>query len=128
MDLTQEDYIKSKTNRLPESEVNRIISLTSEDDMMLEITDLLKETEIVPTPGRYYTFIYLAKTPRIEYDEFPLVACTNVQKWGFRGLNYHWGEFRNYTWEEIPGYLHVVYPEELKTLRSIPYQNFKINN
>jgi len=128
MNEEQLQYLETKTNRFPESEVNRIKSLSSEDDMMLEITEILTETDIVPSTGRYYTFIYLAKTPRVEYDQFPLIACTDVQKWGFRGLNYHWGEFRNYTWEEVPGYLHVVYPMELKTLRSIPYQRFTINN
>jgi len=44
-------------------------------------------------------------------------------------MNYHWGgEFRNYTWEEVLGQLHLAYPMEMPDLRSFPYQNFKINN
>ena len=51
-----------------------------------------------------------------------------VQRWGFKGLNYHWGEVRNYTWNEVIGQLHVIYPMELTDLRSIPYQYIRINN
>ena len=97
------------------------------DDMMLEIMEILTETEVIPDVGKYYTFIYQAKTPRVEYDQFPLIACVGVFEWGFRGLNYHWGDFRNYTWEEA-SILRVVYPMELKPLRAIPYQSFTINN
>jgi len=57
-----------------------------------------------------------------------LIACVAVFQWGFSGINYHWGgEFRNYTWDEVVGFLHVAYPLEMNDLRSIPYQNFKIN-
>tara|TARA_E500000318_G_scaffold83005_1_gene78520 strand:+ start:11497 stop:11829 length:333 start_codon:yes stop_codon:yes gene_type:complete len=107
--------------------LDQCIKLNNPDDMMLLIIETLEETEIIPEVGRYYTFIYKPKTNRIRYDEFPLVAVTNVERWGFRGVNYHWGDFRNYTWQEVQGFLHVVYPLELNDLRSIPYQNFKLN-
>ena len=128
MDEEQQDYLNSEINRFSEEEVNRIKSMRDEDDMMLEIIGKLDDTEVVPDTGRYYTFIYTAKTPRVEYDRFPLVAVTGVFRWGFRGLNYHWGEMRNYTWDEIQNVLYTVYPMELKTLRAIPYQSFTINN
>lgn len=114
-------------NRFTEEDENRISSMTDPDDMMLEIMEILTETEVIPDVGKYYTFIYQAKTPRVEYDQFPLIACVGVFEWGFRGLNYHWGDFRNYTWEEA-SILRVVYPMELKPLRAIPYQSFTINN
>ena len=98
------------------------------DDMMLAITEILTETELTPDVGKFYTFIYAPKTPRIRYDQFPLIACVGLFRWGFRGMNYHWGgKFRNYTWEEVIGQLHVAYPLEMPDLRSFPYQNFKIN-
>ena len=111
--MEQEEYLEDQRNRL-EYSVDYIINL--------------EDAEIIPEIGRYYTFIYAPKTPRIRYDQFPLIACTDLQQWGFRGMNYHWPGFRNYTWEEVVGYLHVAYPMEMTDLRSIPYQNFKINN
>ena len=114
-------------NRL-ENLVSDIIDMGDSDDMMLAITEVLTDTEIIPDVGKYYTFIYSPKTPRIRYDQFPLTASVAVFQWGFRGINYHWGgEFRNYTWNEVVGFLHVAYPLEMNDLRSIPYQNFKIN-
>ena len=128
MDEEQQEYLESDVNRFTEEEVNRIKAMRDEDDMMLEIIAKLDDTEVVPDTGKYYTFIYTAKTPRVEYDRFPLVAVTGVFRWGFRGLNYHWGEMRNYTWDEVQNVLYTVYPMELKTLRAIPYQSFTINN
>ena len=125
--MEQEEYLEDQRNRL-EYNVYNIINLEDADDRMLAVTEILTETEIIPSIGRFYTFIYAPKTPRIRYDQFPLIACTDVQRWGFRGYNVHWPDFRNYTWEEVIGYLHVAYPLEMPDLRSIPYQNFKINN
>ena len=117
-----------KTVNRIENLVSDIIDMGASDDMMLAITEVLTDTEIIPDVGKYYTFIYSPKTPRIRYDQFPLIACVAVFQWGFKGINYHWGgEFRNYTWNEVVGFLHVAYPLEMNDLRSIPYQNFKIN-
>ena len=125
--MEQEDYLKSDTNRL-EYFVDDIISKSDADERMLALTEILTETEIVPDVGRYYTFVYAAKTPRMRYDEFPLVAVIGLFKWGFRGINYHLNKPRNYTWDEVVGYLHLIYPLELTDARSIPYQSIQINN
>ena len=53
---------------------------------MLEPMSVLDEMEIVPEPGQFYTFIYTAKTPNIRYDEFPLIACTDVEQWDSKVL------------------------------------------
>lgn len=125
--MIPEGYVESKLNRL-EHVVSDIIAMEDPDDMMLAVTETLTETELIPEIGKYYTFIYAPKTPRIRYDQFPLIACVGLFKWGFRGMNYHWGgDFRNYTWNEVLGQLHIAYPMEMEDLRSIPYQNFKIN-
>lgn len=99
--------------------------MTDPDDMMLDIIATLRETTPVPDVGRYYTFVYQPKTPRIRYDEYPLIACVGLYKWGFRGINYHWGEPRNYDWLEVVGNLHLIYPLELSDMRSIPYQKIQ---
>ena len=125
--MEQEEYLEDQRNRL-ERDVSNIIGLDDADDRMLAVTEILTETEVVPDVGRYYTFIYAPKTPRIRYDQFPLIACVGIFQWGFRGYNFHWPAFRNYTWEEVVGYLHTAYPLEMPYLRSIPYQNFQINN
>ena len=125
--MEQEEYLEDQRNRL-ERDGSNIIALDDADDRMLAVTEILTETEVIPEVGRYYTFIYAPKTPRIRYDQFPLIACVHIEKWGFRGYNFHWPAFRNYTWEEVVGYLHTAYPLEMPDLRSIPYQNFQINN
>ena len=67
----------------------QIEELSDPDDIMMNIMEVFSETEIIPNAGNYYTFVYNAKTPGV-YDEFPLVAVTFVDRWGFRGLNFHW--------------------------------------
>jgi len=48
-------------------------------------------------------------------------------KWGFRGLNFHWQEYRNYTWAEVAGKLHLVEFQELDELLSLQYGKFLLN-
>ena len=98
------------------------------DDIMLEVIDALSDTvEVIPEPGNYYTFIYAAKTPNITYDQNPLVAVTELFRWGFRGLNFHWQEYRQYTWEELGTQVYIVQREELDDLLSLQYGKFVLN-
>ena len=99
----------------------KIENLSDPEDIMIEIIDVFSKTELVPEVGNYYTFIYNAKTPNINYDQHPLVAVTSVFNWGFQGINYHWDEIKRYTWEEVAGRLHVVEDDELMSLRNINY-------
>lgn len=114
--------------------VNRIvgndINLRTDDpeEMMLEIMELLNNTVTpIPEVGKFYTFVYNAKTPNITYDQHPLIACTDLQSWGFKGLNFHWRQSRNYTWEELAGQLYIVQYNELDDLLAIPYGKFILN-
>ena len=102
----------------------QIEGLNNADDIMMNIMEVFTQTELTPNAGNYYTFVYHAKTPGV-YDEFPLVAVTYVDRWGFQGLNFHWGTSRNYTWQEIVGRLHVINNDEIDYLRSLSYANFK---
>ena len=86
--------IDQKERRPPVVNANRIEAiknqLTSSDpeDLMLQIMQALNNTvEAIPTVGNYYTFVYNAKTTGKQYDQHPLIACTDIFGWGFRGSN-----------------------------------------
>ena len=103
-------------------------AVNNPEDMMLIIMEALNDTVTpIPEVGKYYTFIYNAKTPDITYDQHPLIACTDLQSWGFKGLNFHWRQSRNYTWEELAGQLYIVEYNELDDLLNFPYGKFILN-
>ena len=98
------------------------------EEMMLEIMEVLNQTVTpIPEVGNFYTFVYNAKTPGETYDQHPLIACTSLERWGFKGLNFHWRKSRNYTWNELAGQLYIVQRNELDDLLSIPYGKFILN-
>ena len=106
-----------------------LVASNDPEDLMLMIMDAINDTVTpIPEVGKFYTFVYKAKTPDITYDQHPLIACTDLQSWGFRGLNFHWRKYRNYTWEELAGQLYVVQYNELDDLLAIPYAKFLLNN
>ena len=110
-------------NRLEGNTINN--GTNDQEEMMLEIMELLNDTVTpVPDVGTLCTFVYNAKTPEIRYDQHPLVAVTDLFSWGFRGINFHHQEYRQYTWEELAGQVYIVQKEELDDLLSIPYAKF----
>ena len=122
------DGDQEENNRVREflSELNN--QTNDPEEMMLEIMDALNDTVTpVPDVGNFYTFVYNAKTPGETYDHHPLIACTSLERWGFRGLNFHWRKYRNYTWEELAGQLYIVQRNELDDLLAIPYAKFILN-
>ena len=100
---------------------------TDPEEIMLFIMEIFTIEVLYPEPGKFYTYVYNAATPDITYDQHPLIACTGLFRWGFRGLNFHWQEYRNYTWEEIAGKLHVVEFQELDELLALQYGKFLLN-
>ena len=122
------DGNQEENNRVREflSELNN--QTNDPEEMMLEIMDALNDTVTpIPDVGNFYTFVYNAKTPGESYDQHPLIACTSLERWGFRGLNFHWQKYRNYTWEELAGQLYIVQRNELDDLLAIPYAKFILN-
>ena len=98
------------------------------EEMMLEIMEVLNQTVTpIPEVGNFYTFVYNAKTPGETYDQHPLIACTSLEQWGFKGLNFHWRKSRNYTWNELAGQLYIVQRNELDDLLTIPYGKYILN-
>ena len=109
--------------------IDNIMGTENADDIMLELMDAVSNTEVsVPEAGKYYIFVYKPKTQNLQYDAHPLVAVTDILQWGFKGFNYHWGEMRQYTWQEVVGRVYEIYPEELADAQEIPFQNIRLNN
>ena len=109
--------------------VDNLIGTEDPDDLMMELMDAVGNTVTpVPDVGKYYAFVYNPKTPNIEYDAHPLVAVTDLFRWGFRGINFHWGGYRQYTWNEVVGQLYEIYPEELADAREIPFGKKGLNS
>mgnify|MGYP003124791040 CR=1 FL=1 len=76
------------------------------EDQMLMIMDALNDTVTpVPEPGTLCTF-----------------------QWGFRGFNFHWRKYRQYTWDEINGQVYLIQRDELDELNSVQYAKFVLNN
>jgi len=122
------DLERHPTERV--EELKRMVLDTNTNDpeeIMLLIMEIFTIEEILPEVGKFYTFIYNPKTPNITYDQHPLIACVDLFKWGFRGLNFHWQDYRNYTWEEVAGKLHLVEFQELDELLALQYGKFLLN-
>ena len=108
-------YKNMAINRLSTNPVRNL------ERMTIELSPYLNEWEL-DIVMEFNNTIYTSK-----FDINPLVAVTTIYSWGFRGINYHWGTYRQYTWEEVIGPVHLVYREELKDLRALPYAKFRLN-
>ena len=128
------DYQRVGSNERVQVLKRKIQNVSDSEEIMVNILDVFKDVEIVPTPGNYYTFVYNAKTVKdkgkqypgmpteeVYYDQHPLVAVFEIKQWGFVGLNFHWGTMRNYTWQEVVGQLHIIRKTEIDYLRSLNY-------
>jgi len=105
--------------------VDSLIGVETADDIMENLIGVLSEGGKVPTSGKYYTFFYNAKTPGIQYDEYPLVGVTDVFSWGFRGINFHWGDNRQYDYNQVIGGLYEIYPEEMSDVIELAFAKIR---
>ena len=85
--------------------VDSFTGVESPDSIFEQLMEVLDNLEIIPEGGKFYTFIYKAKTPNIRYDEFPLI-----------------------TWEECQSQLYVIEANELEDARSLSYAKFKMSS
>ena len=129
LDSPESEYLKNHPTARVEKLKREIQEANTDDveEMMIIIMDVFKEEALYPETGNFYTFVYQPKTQDITYDQHPLIACVGLFNWGFRGLNFHWQEYRNYTWAEVVGKLHVVYYPELDELLGLQYGKFLLN-
>lgn len=122
------EKLRTSSNRILPIREDLLATTNDPEDRMIAIMDALSDTVTpVPDEGGLYTFIYNAKTPGLEYDQHPLIVCTELNRWGFRGLNFHWRKYRNYTWNEVAGMLYEVRLEELDDLLALRYGKFILN-
>ena len=57
------------------SVVDNLVGTEDADDIMIELMDTLNSTVTSsPSVGKYYVFVYKAKTPNIRYDVHPFVV------------------------------------------------------
>ena len=109
--------------------VDGLLGTEDADELLVDIMGALGDSVgSIPEVGKIYVFAYQPTTPGIRYDQNPLVAVTNVYEWGFRGINFHWGQSRSYTFQEVARQLYQVTNEELQDLNTIPFAKFRINN
>ncbi|QPX47999.1 hypothetical protein PQC13_gp034 [Synechococcus phage S-SRM01] len=96
------------------------------EQLMDEILTIASDTKRnFPVPGKYYTYIYYAATPRILYDRHPLIIAGDILPKGFRAFNYHWGKIRQYNTEDgdrLVSGLYELTPQEYNILKSVPYK------
>jgi hypothetical protein len=97
----------------------------SPDYNMSLLLEYLTGSEIVPEANKYYIFVYKAKTPRIQYDQHPLILCGNVFKWGFTGYNFHWNQIRQYSWAEVKSNIYPLTDDEFSIVEQIPLAKFR---
>ena len=95
------------------------------DANMRMLLENLTPSTIVPQVSKYYVFVYKAKTPNIQYDRNPFIMCTSVHRWGFSGMNYHWGTARNYSWNEVVTNLYEIRGDEVDIMMNFPIANYK---
>lgn len=104
-----------------------LLGMETPEELMDEILKLAENTQrSYIESGKYYTFVYYAKTPRILYDRHPLIRGGIILPKGFNGLNFHWfNQIRQYNTDDedrLISPLYEVNGSELATLRTIPYR------
>jgi hypothetical protein len=102
------------------------------DKKMNLILEAIESTNrgMMPESGKYYTFIYYAKTPRLLYDRFPLIVAGDLLSKGFRGFNYHLGKIRQYNTmdgDRLVSGLYEISTAEFELLRRVAYQRLVQN-
>lgn len=117
---------QTKNNRIREN-LNQLIGIEDPDVLLFKLFRILKDTTRRPVVGQIYAFTYSPKTVNISYDAHPLVAVTDIFSWGFRGINFHWGETRQYSWDEVTSPLHTIYKEELADVQQLPFGKIQTN-
>ena len=105
--------------------IDSFVGVETADDIMESLIGVLSEGGKIPTAGKYYTFFYNAKTPGIQYAQYPLVGVTEVFSWGFRGINFHWSDRRQYNYDQIIGGLYEIYPEEMSDVIELAFANVR---
>lgn len=112
---------KQKNSNRIQPILSEIYGTEKPDTMMNILLTALRETELnIPRPGDFVAFIYNATTPRLLYDRHPIVAVYELAEWGFKGVNLHTGEPRNYDFRNTQGAYYAIKKEELDDALTLP--------
>lgn len=116
-------------NNRPVNRIQRLVNSLYGTEEPEELMDYILEAlsdggSSNTTKGKYYTFLYYAKTPRITYDQHPLILAGDPTANGFYGFNYHWGKVRRYTYPEAASPFFEVSVREFYSLRQLPYAKY----
>jgi len=139
--IRNDDDYKDKNpkdfRRRPEQIRNRIRPIledlrrvSSSDKRMNMILEAIENTNrgMFPEAGKYYTYIYYAKTPKLLYDRYPLIKAGDLLSKGFRGFNYHLDKIRQYNTSDgdrlITG-LYEISPAEFNLLLRVAYKKLE---
>lgn len=115
--LTRLDLLKSRIKD----------SFRTPEEIMSIILDVFNSAQSYPIPGKYFTFVYYAKTPGLLYDQHPLIACFDITEWGFVGYNFHLNRQRNYTWPEVASRMCMIENEEIGYMKTLNYRVLRQN-
>ncbi len=123
--------LKQRRNPTDDSS-NRVRDIVDAMTGIENKADIMKEIQRTLTPsssrsvvsGGLYTFVYNAKTPGIIYDPYPLVGVERVFDWGFIGINLHWEDRRQYTWDQIISPVYEIQEEERVDMERLSYGDF----
>ena len=121
------DRNKKSSNRI-QVLTSKLTGLEKPETVMNELMMVLREGELsIPRPGIFVTFIYYAQRESLLYDRYPIVAVEGVFDWGFKGVNLHLGEPRNYNFTAAASPYYEIKREELDDALGLPlmrlYQN-----
>ena len=115
----------SKGRKAPKNRIQPLVKRqygTEEaDTVMNDLIYVLRDSQVrIPQPGNFYTFIYYAQRQGLLTDRYPIVAVDGVFDWGFKGVNLHMGEPRNYNFTATAGAYYQIRPYELDDALVLP--------
>lgn len=109
-------------NRIKPIQID-LIGTESSEEIWEKLTPALDDTKVpVPTPGGIYVFQYVAITPELLYDRYPVVGIQGIFEWGFTGVNLHLKDPRRYNFNQISSEIYQVKKVELETLLALPLE------
>ena len=73
--------------------LDRLIGIEDPSELVTELEEVISDSVSAPEAGQFFVFSYVPKKADTIFDVNPLVAVTEVYSWGFRGVNFHHGQY-----------------------------------
>ena len=108
------------TNRV-QPLLSKLRGIEKSEVIMAELEIALADTASqVPIPGSVYVYTYIANTPDILTDMYPIVLVEGIYEWGWTGINLHMKKQRNYNIGSNATPLYMLKPSEVQTALTLP--------